>query len=410
MDLMRTLLIYMSATLTLAVQNTSAPSETPVPSPAPQAIVEEGTAPAPEEALTAVPPAKEEPKATPAPNVKYTPAPVPEITPNMKAYHNITMGTKGKEVKRLQERLIELRYLPEGSADGAYGRQTFNAVKKFQYYNGLTSDGIAGRKTQTYLFENPDVFPNPEAGPAEEPTAEPTEAPTEAPTAEPTEAPTEAPTEEPTAEPTEEPESEPTEEPAAEPTEAPTEEPEAEPTEEPAEEPTEEPAEEPTEEPAEEPDEIIENIDLDADVYEPITASVALNEGNGPLEYIATQDGVPVQAQPRLSQNGARIRISLDDLCKCVEGWELTDDGVGSVVLVAAGYTLALYNEDTGCSATLDGTEIPMKEDDFDFVSDGHFINAEFLAGALKGEAAWDQEENTLMLRIRDKEAAEATD
>ena len=47
MDLMKTLLIYMTATLTLAVQNTAAPKETPVPTPAPTAIVEEGQTPAP---------------------------------------------------------------------------------------------------------------------------------------------------------------------------------------------------------------------------------------------------------------------------------------------------------------------------------------------------------------------------
>ena len=51
-----------------------------------------------------------------------------------------------------------------------------------------------------------------------------------------------------------------------------------------------------------------------------------------------------------------------------------------------------------------------MAEDDYDFVSEGHFINAKFLATALKGEAAWDQEENTLMLRIRDKDAVQYAD
>ena len=51
-----------------------------------------------------------------------------------------------------------------------------------------------------------------------------------------------------------------------------------------------------------------------------------------------------------------------------------------------------------------------MKSDDVDFVTEGHFINAEFLATALKGSAAWDQEESTLMLRIRDKEAVESKD
>ncbi len=404
MDLMKTLLIYMSAMMTLAVQNTAAPKVTPVPTPAPQAIVETGEIPAADVTITAVPPDQLNQNGT-----KYTPAPVPTITPNTKAYHNLGMGAKGKEVKKLQEKLIEMGYLPEGAADGAYGRQTYNAVKKFQYYNGLAADGVAGRKTQTNLFENPDIVRNPEAEPTEAPATEAPEV-TEAPE---TEAPaTEAPEETETPEVTEAPATEapPTEAPA---TEEPKTEKEPEPTEAP--EATEAPevteAPEMTPVPADYEDDtsvVFENVDLDADVYEPIIAMVALNEGDGPLEFIKTEDGVPVMAQPRLSQNGAKIRVSLDDLCDCVESWRITDDGVGSVVLEAAGYTLALYNEDAGCSATVDGTEIPMKEDDFDFVTEGHFINAEFLASALKGEAIWDQEENTLILRILDKEAAEA--
>ncbi len=404
MDLMKTLLIYMSAMMTLAVQNTAAPKVTPVPTPAPQAIVETGEIPAADVTITAVPPDQLNQNGT-----KYTPAPVRTITPNTKAYHNLGMGAKGKEVKKLQEKLIEMGYLPEGAADGAYGRQTYNAVKKFQYYNGLAADGVAGRKTQTNLFENPDIVRNPEAEPTEAPATEAPEV-TEAPE---TEAPaTEAPEETETPEVTEAPATE------APPTEAPaTEEPKTEKGPEPTEAPeaTEAPevteAPEMTPVPADYEDDtsvVFENVDLDADVYEPIIAMVALNEGDGPLEFIKTEDGVPVMAQPRLSQNGAKIRVSLDDLCDCVESWRITDDGVGSVVLEAAGYTLALYNEDAGCSATVDGTEIPMKEDDFDFVTEGHFINAEFLASALKGEAIWDQEENTLILRILDKEAAEA--
>jgi peptidoglycan hydrolase-like protein with peptidoglycan-binding domain len=386
MDLMKTLLIYMSATMTLAVQSTSAPQVTPTPSPVPveTAIVEQVDNPG-EAEITMIP------EITPEPKETMTPFPVPQITPNTKAYHNLGMGGKGKEVKRLQEKLIELGYL-KGTADGAYGRQTYNAVKKFQYYNGLKADGVAGRATQTYLFENPDIVPNPEVQGVEGAQAEPevtpapeTEAPvTEAPE---TEAPTEAPTEEPTPEPTQEPTAAPevTEAPA---TEAP------------------EPAE-PTEEP--EPD-VVENVDLDADVYEPIVAKVALNEGKGPLEFEKMEGGVLVKSKPRLTRNGTKIRVSLDDLCAAVEGWQLTDEGAGSVVLEAAGYTLALYNEDKGSSATVDGTGIEMKADDFDFNEDGHFINAEFLAKALNGEAFWDQDENTLMLRIPDKEPGGSVD
>ena len=468
MDIMKTLLIYLSATMAFAVQSTSAPKETPTPSPEPVAVVET-LAPDAEETGTVV-----ESTAAPAETSaaaatqKPTPVPVPTITPNMKGYRNLAMGAKGKEVIKLQEKLIEMKYLPEGAADGAYGRQTYNAVKKFQYYNGLRQDGIAGRATQTNLFENPEVVPNPEArdetpapeatpnaesigsaAPEDTPNAESIEAaaagestPEDAgdenieseltavppelldqymkaeetekgvadtktagkPTEEPKEDVTEAPAEEPAEEPTEKPTDKPTEEPKEEATEEPAKE-----TEKPKEETTEEPAKE-TKEPEEEREEIIENVDLDADVYETIIGSVALNESNGPLEFVATEDGVPVTAKPRLMQNGAKIRVSLDDLCQCAEGWQLTDDGVGTIVLEAAGYTLAIYNEENGCSATVDGTEIPMKDDDLDFLTEGHFINAEFLATALKGEAVWEPEESTLMLRIKDKAERETSD
>ena len=437
MDLMKTLLIYMSATMALAVNSTAAPKETPVPTPVESAIVETVETQVQDSSGT-LPAAAVTNAATPT--AQITPAPVPTITPNVKGYHNLTMGTKGKEVKKLQEKLIEKGYLPDGSADGAYGRQTYNAVKKFQYYNGLKADGIAGRATQTNLFENPDIVDNPEkteeaatdapaeSTPAPAETAKPetaetdageTEAPetalpaTEVPVTEVpvTEAPaTEAPvTEAPATEVpvTEAPATEVpvTEVPVTEApiTEAPaTEEPEN----------TEKPEEE-TKQPSENVPEDVEEIDLDAEDaenYEAVNALVALNEADGPLEFIATEDGVPVTARPRVSQCKDKIRISLDDLCKCVEGWRLTDDGVGTVVMEAAGYTLALYDDSQGCTATVNGTQIAMAEDDYDFVSDGHFIDARFLASALKGEAVWDQEENTLMLRIRDKDAVQYAD
>ena len=40
MDMMKTLLIYLSATMALAVQGAEAPRETPAPTSAPQAVVE----------------------------------------------------------------------------------------------------------------------------------------------------------------------------------------------------------------------------------------------------------------------------------------------------------------------------------------------------------------------------------
>ena len=159
MDFLKTLLAYMAATLVVAVESTSTPSVTPVPTPAPVETVTQAVA----EMMTETPFPEE--TATPTPTVSLTPPPVPTITANTKAYHNLKVGDRGDEVRRLQERLVELGYLPEGSADGAYGRQTANAVRKFQYYNGLRQDGVAGDATQTDLFENPDAAPAPTATP-----------------------------------------------------------------------------------------------------------------------------------------------------------------------------------------------------------------------------------------------------
>ncbi len=174
MDFLKTLLAYMAATFVVAVESTATPSVTPVPTPGPAA-----TGPAYTVTETLEPAATE----TPVPTVSVTPAPVPTITANVRGYHNLKMGDRGDEVRKLQQRLIELGYLPEGADDGAFGGQTRTAVRWFQYYNGLTVDGIAGRKTQTNLFENPDIAPmptpepTPEATPVPEPTPEITVAP-----------------------------------------------------------------------------------------------------------------------------------------------------------------------------------------------------------------------------------------
>ena len=191
MDFMKTLLAYMAATFLVAVESTATPMVTPEQTPVPEmtpsvAVVE----------ITEIP--------TTEPTVSVTPAPVPTITPNAK-YHNLKQGDRGTEVRELQEKLIELGYLPEGSADGAYGGQTRNAVRRFQYYNGLQVDGIAGRSTQTNLFENPDAAPYPQEETTEEGNEETTETPGDVNTEEPTEALTEVPAETVTEAPTEEP-------------------------------------------------------------------------------------------------------------------------------------------------------------------------------------------------------------
>lgn len=55
-------------------------------------------------------------------------------------------GSKGDVVITIQTRLRDWGYY-SGSIDGVYGYQTFAAVKKFQAYNGLNVDGVAGNDT-----------------------------------------------------------------------------------------------------------------------------------------------------------------------------------------------------------------------------------------------------------------------
>ena len=155
MDFAKTLLIYMSLVLAAGVQAAPTLEVTPVPSPTPVVIAADG-------------------KTYARQGTEAGETPAPTITPNA-GYHILQSGDKGNEVRRLQERLRDLGYL-SGNVDGVYGAQTRNAVLLFQTYHGLTRDGVAGKVTQTILYEDPYVMPNPEKiTPSPEPTQTPDE-------------------------------------------------------------------------------------------------------------------------------------------------------------------------------------------------------------------------------------------
>ena len=445
MDFLKTLLAYMTVTLVVAVESTSTPMVTPVPTPAP-------TPQYTEQAAETTPVPSEIPTDTPEPTVSVTPVPVPTITPNQKAYHNLAQGDRGEDVRRLQERLIELGYLPEGSADGAFGGQTRLAVRRFQYYNGLTVDGVAGRATQTNLFENPDAarYPDQETPtPAVTDTPAPTDTPVPTDTPEPTvtpfiaeipvptedevtaAAPEETETEEAAAAREQEEETDAVPEREEEETdtentagtnetESLTETEETERTDTPEAEEAENEPDKPEEADAGEtavPEEV-EDVDLDeaeataeplpaeeteTAVYDDLAGWIVLNDSGESMQWTELEDGVPVVRSPRMQRKDEDIRVSLDDLSKSVESWELTDEG-DSLILSAQGFTLALLNEDAGFVSTVDGLEMVTENIDFDF-GEGHFIRVDFLTRALDGSWEWDEEEETLMLRIPEKNA-----
>ena len=91
--------------------------------------------------------------------VNYESAPADIITDpedNM-TYGTLKKGAKGPVVKYAQQLLMDHGYsLPKYGADGDYGSETVSAVKAFQKANGLTTDGIIGKKTwEKLLAEKP---------------------------------------------------------------------------------------------------------------------------------------------------------------------------------------------------------------------------------------------------------------
>lgn len=76
------------------------------------------------------------------------------------------LGNSGQKVTELQEKLIYLGWMPEGSADGHFGASTQSAVTSFQTHYGLKVNGIANIETQKQLnqlyeekrYADPDVW------------------------------------------------------------------------------------------------------------------------------------------------------------------------------------------------------------------------------------------------------------
>ena len=83
-----------------------------------------------------------EPEAAPEPEAK------PEAAP---AYAALQKGSKGDDVRALQQRLKDLGYL-QGGVDGDFGKGTAGAVSAFQKKAGLPENGVADDATQKALF------------------------------------------------------------------------------------------------------------------------------------------------------------------------------------------------------------------------------------------------------------------
>lgn len=338
MDFLKTLLLYMSLTLAVAVQEGPLPEDVPVPTAAPTAQVSEAELPHFELDATATP--------SPSP----TAVPKPTITPNAQ-YSNIEYGDRGANVRRLQERLIELGYLPEGSADGAFGYQTNRAVRAFQSRNGLRADGVAGMSTLTRLYEDPDVIAAETPQPTQTPEATPADTASIAQPAAPEQA---APMAEVSA---------------------------------------------PPEEPAD--DALLVGLTLVPD------GAIVLGDSGSHLVALRLSDGVMTPFYPRvwLTESGTAA-VSARDMADSVGAWTLTT-GADIWTLNAAGYAFTFtLGEAVQCEESGETLELP--PDSLFWSGEELYLTETFLREAMHASVLWDQDENTLMLDVPDK--AEALD
>lgn len=60
-------------------------------------------------------------------------------------------GNAGEKVRQLQEKLVYLGLMPEGSADGVYGEATARVISSLQQQHGLKVLGIANIETQRII-------------------------------------------------------------------------------------------------------------------------------------------------------------------------------------------------------------------------------------------------------------------
>lgn len=159
MDLIKTLMVYMM--LLVGSATDASPAVTPPPGSQPVSTAAAYYTLAPSYTIA--------PTARPTQVPTRVPTAVPTLAPTATpvAYTTLYVGDRGEEVKKLQRRLAELGYLSD-KIDGIYGQNTKRAVERFQYYNNLTVDGIAGKATQRVLYESrnvvtapPDITPGP---------------------------------------------------------------------------------------------------------------------------------------------------------------------------------------------------------------------------------------------------------
>ncbi len=112
-------------------------------------LIEINATPEPTPEPTPTPKPTPTPVPTPTPEPTPTPIPTPEPTP----FAEMSKGSKGDDVKEIQQRLKDLNYL-NGSVDGDFGKGTAAAVSAFQKEANLPVTGVVNEATYKALFSS----------------------------------------------------------------------------------------------------------------------------------------------------------------------------------------------------------------------------------------------------------------
>ena len=94
-------------------------------------------------------------------SVVVTPTPAPTLTPPTRT---LRKGSKGEDVKSLQQRLKDLGYY-KGNITGTVNDATVEALKAFQKKSKLDTDGVCGPVTRTVLYGVNATYAQPTAVP-----------------------------------------------------------------------------------------------------------------------------------------------------------------------------------------------------------------------------------------------------
>ena len=127
--------------------------------------------------------------------VRPTATPTPRVTPNPQDSQTVNERSSAARVREVQEQLITLGLLPEGSDDGRFGASTASAVRRFQQrvnqlagYDVLEVTGTVDPQSMAFLryyaeewedLRNATAEPTATPSPTPKPTATPTTRPVE---------------------------------------------------------------------------------------------------------------------------------------------------------------------------------------------------------------------------------------